>query len=578
MPGTTVVNQIGIKIAGAYLQKSLMAKLIDVEVDTSLYVPSMFAIRFQDDDLSLVDSGPFEISKQVEIELPDTKQPMNLVKVITGEITSIEPEFTEQFTTFLTIRGYDKGHRLNRGTKTRVFQNVSDSDIVKKIAGEAGLAVTATATSPIHEHIFQHNQTDYAFLHERARLNGFELVVIGEMLYFREGGVGDEIKLEWGKELRSFHPRVSVTEQVTKVQVRGWNVMSKQEVFSNAQSSKMSPTNGIGSPESQAAKFSATTQYVEVHQPIETVAEADKLAKSLIAEIDSGFIEAVGTTFGTANLVAGIKVTLSKLGARFSGTYFVTSAVHTYSNVTGYDTHFVVEGVRRRLTTDLVNEGSNPSSALGGVFSALVTQNKDPKNQGRVKLMYPWLDTNLESGWVRISTVGGGNNRGIFWLPEINDEVLVAFEHGNFDQPYILGGLYNGKDVPPATTSQAVPNGAVENHLIQTKKHVITLTEAPAKDVMELKDLSGKTVVRLTSLPQGKIEIICTDREIDIECKQGNVNVTAMTINAKATQAANVSAVNVKIEASGELELKGSIVNMEASGPLKIKGAIVNIN
>jgi uncharacterized protein involved in type VI secretion and phage assembly len=569
MPGTTKVNQIGIKIAGQYLEKAIMTTLLDVEVDTSLYVPSMFALRFQDDDLSLVDSALFDISKAVEIELPSGPHGI-LTSVIVGEITSIEPEFTEEFTTLLTIRGYDKGHRLNRGTFTRVFQNMSDSDIVQKVGKEAGLKVTATATNPIHEHVFQHNQTNYAFLRERAHLTGFELVVKGDMLYFREGGVGDEVSLEWGKELRSFRPRVALAEQVTQVQVRGWDITGKRELVATAQSSKMQPITGMSSPESLASKFSANTPFVEVHQPIANQAEADKLAKSLIAEIDSGFIEAEGTTFGTGALVAGVKVKLSKLGKRFSGTYFVTSAVHTYSTQTGYDTHFVIEGVRRRLIADLVNRDTQPSQPFGGVFSALVTNIKDPKNMGRVKLKFPWLDQNSESSWARVSMVGAGaSTRGIFWMPEVNDEVLVAFEHGNFDQPYVLGNLYNGKDKPPAAFGEFAPASAVQLRLIRTNKHLITLSEDTSKEMIEIKDLSGVSILRLTSKPQGKIEI---------ECKSGDVNVTATNITAKATGQVNVSGIAVKVEATGQLDLKGAIVNLESTGPLKIKGAIVNIN
>jgi len=577
MPSLTKVNQVGIKLGGQYLAKEIMAKLFEVQVDTSLYVPAMFILRFRDDDLAIVDDEQFDISKSIEIEFPDAKTEQ-LTSVIAGEITGIEPEFSEHMTSILTIRGYDKGHRLNRGTNTRVFQNMTDTDIVRKIAQETGFQVTADATTVVHEHVFQHNQTNFAFLRERAHLNGFELVVTGEKLFFRAGGIGESVDLAWGTALRSFRPRVVLADQVTEVKVRGWDAATKRALVANARSSKMQPTTGMPKPEALAAKFSTQTQFVEVHQPVTTQAEADKLAQSLVAEIDSGFIEAEGLAFGSAGLVAGKKVNLTNLGKRFSGAYFVTSATHIYSNSDGYDTHFVVEGVRRRLTADLVNDSENRAQRFGGVFPALVTNLKDPKNMGRVKLKFPWLDENSESAWARISTVGGGAKRGIFWLPEVNDEVLVAFEHGDFNQPYILGGLYNGRDAPPATANEAVPASKVEKHLIQTNRHLISLTDNAGSEVIEIKDLSDQAVVRLTTKPGNKIEIISKGTEVDIECAQGTVNVKAMTINAKATQEATVSAVNVKVEATAQLDLKGAMVNVEASGPLKIKGAIVNIN
>lgn len=88
-------------------------------------------------------------------------------------------------------------------------------------------------------------------------------------------------------------------------------------------------------------------------------------------------------------------------------------------------------------------------STINGVVVGLVTSVDDPLKQGRIKINFPWLADQHETDWVRIATMMGGAGRGTFFMPELQDEVLVAFEHGNTRMPYVVGFLWNGKDEPP---------------------------------------------------------------------------------------------------------------------------------
>ena len=94
-------------------------------------------------------------------------------------------------------------------------------------------------------------------------------------------------------------------------------------------------------------------------------------------------------------------------------------------------------------------------SQINGVVIALVTDVNDPTGQGKIKVRFPWMSDsevgdNHQSDWIRIAAGMGGNNRGTFFMPEVNDEALVAFEHGDVRFPYVLGFLWNGQDHPPA--------------------------------------------------------------------------------------------------------------------------------
>ena len=83
-----------------------------------------------------------------------------------------------------------------------------------------------------------------------------------------------------------------------------------------------------------------------------------------------------------------------------------------------------------------------------GVVVGVVTNNQDPDGMHRVKVHFPWLSDDVESNWARVAAPMAGGNRGVYFLPEVDDEVLVAFEHGKVDHPYVIGSLWNQQDRP----------------------------------------------------------------------------------------------------------------------------------
>ena len=96
------------------------------------------------------------------------------------------------------------------------------------------------------------------------------------------------------------------------------------------------------------------------------------------------------------------------------------------------------------------DEEKKENGTVEGVATAIVTNNKDPEKWGRVKLQYTWREDKQESDWARVASSGAGKDRGTLWTPEVGDEVLVAFDKGNVDHPFVLSALWNGKDTPPA--------------------------------------------------------------------------------------------------------------------------------
>ncbi len=182
------------------------------------------------------------------------------------------------------------------------------------------------------------------------------------------------------------------------------------------------------------------------------------------------------------------------------------------------------------------------SGRIHGVVVGVVTNNQDPDKLGRVKLRFPWLSDTDESNWARIAAAMAGPNRGLFLLPEIEDEVLVAFEHGDPRFPYVLGALWNGKDAPPADNA----DGKNDVRMLRSRSgHVIRLVDTDGAERIEITDRTGDNTVTIDS----------------------------------ASNAITIGATDVTIKAAnGKLRLEGASIEIEASGPAKLKGATVDIN
>ncbi len=199
------------------------------------------------------------------------------------------------------------------------------------------------------------------------------------------------------------------------------------------------------------------------------------------------------------------------------------------------------------------------TTRITGVVVGVVTNNQDPDGMGRVKVKFPWLSDTDESYWARIAMPMAGKQRGLYFLPEVDDEVLVAFEHGDVRFPYVLGALWNGQDTPPAKND----DGKNNVRLIKSRSgHVIRLSDEDGKEKIEIIDKSEKNSLVFDTA--SNTITITTDKDITLSASQGTIKLDAQKIEIK-------SSADAKIEAGAGMDVK-------ASGTLNIKGATVNIN
>jgi len=573
----TYLPTIAIKINGA-ANSDIEADLEEVVIDLSFNLPAMATLRVHDPDLAWVDAADLDIGKPLTVTLgaPGSFGGETGL-VFDGEIVALEPEFSADGQHMFTVRAYDKSHRLHLGRKSRTFLQQKDSDLASKIAGESGLSTAIDATTTVHDYILQCNQTDMEFLSERARRIGYQLYVQDGKLHFHatSNKVAGPVMI-LGDDLRQFHVRASAARQVKAHQTIGWDEKKKLQIEGKADAATLWHTIGIstnGGAKAESAFQKGTNTILDQH--VVDKSEADKLAAAAAADFEGNFITADGVAFGDPKIKPAVEIELKGLGTRFSGKYIVSSATHIFRK-DGYDVHFTVTGRHPQTVNNLLHTSQPQNAAAGrvnGVVVGIVTNVDDAEGKmARVKVKYPWLQKDptgkdIESNWARIATPMAGPGRGMLFVPEVNDEVLIAFEQGDVNRPYMVGALWNGKDAPPEQSTAYQKGGKIVHRVIKTRiGHLIILDDSDDKPSIQIIDKTGANSIVIDSA-QNTITVkankdLIVDVKGNIDMKAGgNITMTAnMNVSAEA-KGGNVdlkAGVNGSFQANANLDLKAN--------------------
>ncbi|MGH3937302.1 MAG: phage late control D family protein [Pseudonocardiaceae bacterium] len=342
-----MVPDLDIRMNGVRLPLDARADVESVTVLEDLSALSMFTLVLYNWDseqlkVSWSDSPLFAIGTEVEISLGYVG---DLYRVMTGEITSLEPTFSADTPPMLTVRGYDYRHRLARDRKTRTFSRMKDSAIVGEVARGAGLRAQVKDTGTSLDYVVQHNQTDLEFLQKRAQLIGYEIYVREKVLYFQppQHGRRPAVTLEIGQDITEFTPRLRSLAQVGEMTVRGWDVMQKKVIVGTAKSGQESTTMGgksSGPRRTNRAFGKAGATSVDV--PVASKARADQMAHGRFDDMALTYIQGEVECAGHPRLHAGTVVDIQGAGETFSGAYYLIPVTHTMTPGEGYRTHLDV--------------------------------------------------------------------------------------------------------------------------------------------------------------------------------------------------------------------------------------------
>ena len=590
--------QIKITVDGT-AHADMLDDLIAVTVDLNLHLPAMATVELFDEDLKWIKDSAVDLGKSLKLSFEEQPDPDDTTTVapkvlFQGEITAVEPRFKADGKATVLYRAYDKSHRLHRGEQTRTFTDKTDSDIVTTIANEAGLTPEVETTSIKFPYLLQNNQTDMEFLLERARRIGYWAFAAQGKLYFKKSDftLPDGPTLKWPDELHEFRPRLSGVGQPHGTAAIGWDVSTKKEIEGKATTAhKFNPaglTKAAGAAAESAFDGDGTATITIVNRPVVDATDAKDVAQAALDDAASEYLYAEGECFGDTDLVAGANVTIKGVAPRFEGKYLVTAATHIYRHG-HYMTKFTMSGRQPNTLRSLINgshnNGLNRSPAeMRGVVVGVVTNTKDKDGMGRVKVEYPWLPKaadgkGIESTWARIAAPMAGGTRGFMFMPAVKDEVLVAFEHGDPNVPYVLGGLWNSTDTPPLATEESTKDGKTQQHMIKTQAgHVVILDDTSGAEQIIIRDKSNNNEIIINT--KDNTVLINADKDINLTAK-GNINLKATEditfdgANFKVTAKADskFDTTNFKVTAKANVDLAGLMVTADGKTGVTLKTA-----
>lgn len=580
--------------------------LVDVVIQTDVNMPDMCVVTLADfspgDPLTpvYIDDTKFDIGKMLEVSVK-TEEIGGVSAsdgvVFKGEITALEPSFEADGRRLMVVRAYHKGHRLLRGRASETYLEKKDSEVVQALAQAAGLKVTVEATSVTHKYIMCTNQTPMETILYLAERNGYQVLFdLDHKVKFAKTGttLGDVAgKKKWGDTLVEFRVRATAVQQATEAVAYGWDSKKLEMVMSKVTASEHKQQIGLSKDGIAASKAAfGAAQVVVANSALTTVNDAKGAATSALNRISSEYLQAEGECYGDATMRAGMVLELDGLGTRFNGKYYLTSVKHVITP-SDFRTYFEINGNHPRTLSSLVSPFETGSALPGsnrifGVVPAIVTNLKDADNLGRFKVKYPWLGDNkeVESNWVRPAMPMGGSKWGMTFLPEVNDEVLIAFENGDVNHPYMIGALWNGKSTPNALAGNITSDGKVDIRAIQTPSgHYIAFTDKQDAEKIEIVDKSGSNKIVIDT--KGKEISIFAENKITIQTKEfvlegtDKIDFKGKEISAKANANFKVDATQgIEMKATSKLALKGTGgVAIEAAGSkIEMTGPIVKVN
>ncbi|WP_282090717.1 VgrG-related protein [Streptomyces tendae] len=582
---------VEVKIGGAPLSDTVAPMLTDGWVDQGVNVPAAFRLTFRDPHHKLLGDLNVQFGTKVVIT-PIADGEGKGKPLLTGEVTGLEADY-DGTGSFTVIRGYDYGHRLMRQRRVAAYRNQKASDIARKLVAMDGVSIgRIQATKGTYAFISQSNVTDWDFLARLADENKM-IMYLDSKGKFRfvtpkpSAGApspntdGDQstFVLQAEHDILRLRAAVTAADQIGKVESRGWNVTTKKKITETAPATTDPGINIKWTPGTAAGKFKPG-KLVETANPYDKQDEVQNAAKALASDVTASFAELEVAAKGHPDLRPGVPVALADVGTPFEGKYTVTSVRHHFGDGVPYESWITVSGRQWRSLYGLASGGSggaDPASAarLPSVANAIVTDVQDPLKQGRVKLQFPWLDDTYVSDWTRSVQMGGVAGGGIFPM-DVGDEVLVAFDRGALDHPFVIGGLYNGRDVP--TKSDVPLHDGLKKKAV---RHTLSDRQGNRVDLLSQRTGGRKQGVRIASgNDKLTINLDRTKTEITVDSK-GSVSITgSRSVSVDAGTDLSLSARrSLTIKSGGPLSIQGgSMINMRSGGLVGVNaGGALNL-
>ena len=318
-----LVPDFQLTVDGAAADAELRASVIGIRVTDDMDKAARFQVHLSDPGNKISKGDKFKPGVAIEIKMGYQGQ---LTTVCKAEVATLEMVLTPDGPTRLVVAGFDKGQGFAKGTLTKTYKDVKDSDLASQVAQRNGLTGDVDDSKVVHDYVFQNNLSDFDFLTQRAALAGFRFFVDGKKLIFKKPKVGDSpvATLEWMKNIGRLQQEVNTYDQVSKITPTGWD-SDKAEQPKPQQSKKGDEYGTQGGTVTGSKLVKDMFGEIETFVPVATGQTnlLEAVAKSEFNKRAGSFVSAEARMDGDPKVRAGTVVDVCKAGKRVDGQYYV---------------------------------------------------------------------------------------------------------------------------------------------------------------------------------------------------------------------------------------------------------------
>ena len=481
----------------------------------------------------------------------------------------------------LHIECRDEAVSMSVGRHSKYYTQLTDADLFNQLINKYGLKANAEATALLHKEIVQHHISDWDFLLLRAEANGMLVNVSDGTINVAKPvtTAAPVLEVAFGASIIEFEAEMDARNQYKSVKTASWDYKNQQLFTADSSSTALTePGNIAGSQLAQATQTAYEMHSSGYLQEQELQAWADgAFMRSRLSKIRGR-----AKVDGFNGIQPGDMLKLSGVGDRFNGNAFVTGVRHDVGQ--GLWETQVQFGLHPQYHVQLHNDIADvPNAGLAGPISGLqigkvVQLESDPEGEGRILVTVPTIDEDAQGIWTRVATLDAGADRGSFFMPEVNDEVIVGFINDDPRHPVLLGMLHSSANPAPLTAQSANDK---KGFTTRSKMHLSfddgtkTITiDTPAGNSITLDEAGTK--IEITDQNGNKVTMdsagIKVESPLAIEIKAG----TNLTLSAAASL--SISAASVSIKADADVSMEGAIAKLSSQGITEVTGSIVKIN